>query len=131
MTPTSELHELVAAVVVAQLLCLAAFLHVRGLAAGMIPWWLSHALQHTLNSLLVLGGAGAVLTVGAEWPITQRMALIMHSCVLFMKCHSYVATNRALAAAVAEAESDEAQVVTSCCCACVVVRTLGMCVRSQ
>lgn len=56
---------------------------------------LSHALQHTLQSGLFAMALGWCWYM--NWPMVQTAAFVMEMIVLYMKMHSYIATNRQLA----------------------------------
>ena len=59
---------------------------------GVLVPLLQHLLQAALFAL------AALFIYARDWPWVQSGSLMMHAIILFMKMHSYTATNRELAA---------------------------------
>eukprot|EP01084_Bolivina_argentea_P238036 399916_1 len=55
-----------------------------------------HAVQHTVQTILIFGVGTFVFFFCEHWPFTQKFALIVETLCLYMKMHSYMLSNQEL-----------------------------------
>jgi hypothetical protein len=93
-----------------------AWLLQAAVARRWVGGWAVPVLQHLLQAALF--GLAALFIYARDWPWVQSGSLMMHAIVLFMKMHSYTATNRELAAVCTHSLTQAALQVQTCMYGC-------------
>lgn len=76
-----------------------AFFLQKAITAGYVTGIWVHILHHGIQTVLIFSAVALTLLPSADpWPMSQRVAMLAQTVCLFMKMHSYIMTNRHLAA---------------------------------